>query len=93
MGEYDYEPRETWDIKCLKCGKPDKMPFKPRNKRVWCRECVKTFKATPCAKCGLPSNIAFEPDGKRKVYCRDCLRQNRLDKDQTNILNTYNIAY
>lgn len=33
-----------------------------------------------CASCGKETMVSFVPDGKRPVYCKDCLRKIRLDR-------------
>ncbi len=39
------EPREMYDAICAKCGKPCKVPFKPREDRpVYCSECFAQIK-------------------------------------------------
>lgn len=39
-------PKEMHDIVCAACGKPDQVPFIPRDDRpVYCKECLAKIKA------------------------------------------------
>ncbi|MFA5954674.1 MAG: CxxC-x17-CxxC domain-containing protein [Patescibacteria group bacterium] len=33
-----------------------------------------------CASCGKPTKLSFKPDGKRPVYCKDCLSRIRRER-------------
>ena len=41
-GGYDRGPRQSFEITCSNCGKPDTVPFQPRGDRpVLCRDCFR----------------------------------------------------
>ena len=35
---------------------------------------------TVCSNCDDDTEVPFKPDGKRPVYCQQCLRRNRTRK-------------
>jgi len=37
-----------------------------------------------CSNCGEETQVPFKPDGKRPVYCQDCLRKNKARTDNRN---------
>jgi len=37
---------------------------------------------TVCASCGKVTKVSFQPDGKRPVYCKDCLKKIRTERVQ-----------
>jgi len=36
---------------------------------------------TTCWSCGIDTEVSFEPDGKRPIYCKDCLEKVKAGKD------------
>jgi len=34
-----------------------------------------------CSECGKNIKVTFEPDGRRPVYCKDCLPKKMREKD------------
>jgi len=36
---------------------------------------------TTCWSCGVGTEVGFEPDGKRPIYCKDCLEKVKAGKD------------
>ena len=48
LGSDDVYPRLRWDAVCAKCGKTDRVPFKPHPSRpVFCGACYAQIKADP----------------------------------------------
>ena len=35
-----------------------------------------------CASCGKPTKVVFEPDGKRPIYCKNCLKKTKKRKEE-----------
>jgi len=54
--------------------------MKPNNKPNNMFDCV-------CSNCGEDTKVPFQPDGKRPVYCRDCLQKNRQKENNHNAKN------
>lgn len=54
-------------------SKSDKSPLK--------------FEAT-CANCGKPTMLSFQPDGRRPVYCKECLQKVRSERKAAPALAT-----
>ena len=35
-----------------------------------------------CASCGKSTKVVFEPDGKRPIYCKNCLKKRKSEKEE-----------
>ncbi len=93
-----YEKAERKEVKPVEAEKHF-VPIIPRTENVNKPKIVekdhfeKDFKTglneAVCAKCGEKTYVAFVPDGKRPVYCKECLR---LVREETRIKPKESIA-
>jgi len=77
-GKIDFESeRDRQAKKHKKPGeaKPEKDKPRPRTEKKYENNYI-----VDCFACGTPTEINFFPDGKRPVFCQDCLAKNRKER-------------
>ena len=53
---------------------------KPRSRRGRTHRLVKRMQKANCSQCGKGVRVPFLPEGKRPVYCRECLEKMKMER-------------
>lgn len=64
--------------------KEEKIVFPKKNEQTILKE-DKIFFDADCSVCGLAIKVPFQPDGKRPVFCKNCMKE--YQRQQAKLLN------